>query len=337
MFIPDLRDVLATARVVALPLHAKFRGLSVREVMVFEGPEGWTEFSPFTEYDDAEAVAWLRAAYEFGWAPAPARVRNLVSVNATVPAVAPDEVATVLERFGQCRTVKVKVAEPMQTLAEDVARVHRVRELIGPAGRIRIDANGAWNVDEAEHAIHAMADVDLEYVEQPCATIPELAEIRQRVKYMAIPIAADESVRKMSDPLAVVEAHAADILILKAQPLGGVRSALNIAAAARLPVVVSSALDTSIGLAMGAQLAASLPEIDYDCGLGTAALLAADIVAEPLLPVEGSISVERPVVSPAAFEEFAADAQRTAWWFERITRVHAQLIEASKDSTNSVG
>lgn len=327
MLIPALNDVLATARVVALPLRTRFRGLTVREAMVFEGPEGWTEFSPFVEYDDAEAAAWLRAAYEFGWMPAPLVHRERVAVNATVPAVSADEVEAVLESFGQCRTVKVKVAEPMQTLAEDVARVHRVRELLGPEGRIRIDANGAWNVDEAEHAIHAMADVDLEYVEQPCATITELAEIRKRVKYMAIPIAADESVRKASDPFAVVEAKAADLLVLKAQPLGGTRAALEIASRAGLPVVISSALDTSIGLAMGAQLAAALPQLEFDCGLGTAALLAADVVKRPLIPVDGSISVERPEIDPTALETYAADAERTAWWRARLERVHA-LVSA---------
>ena len=329
MIIPALADVLATARVVVLPLRTRFRGLTVREAMVFEGSQGWTEFSPFVEYDDAEAAAWLRAAYDFGWMPAPALTRSHISVNATVPAVHPDEVAGILDAFGQCRTVKVKVAEPMQTLAEDVARVHRVRELIGAEGRIRIDANGAWNVDEAEHAIHAMADADLEYVEQPCASIDELAEIRKRVKYMAIPIAADESVRKSSDPFAVVEARAADLLVLKAQPLGGVHSALDIAAQAGLPVVVSSALDTSIGLAMGAQLAAALPALDFDCGLGTAALLAADIVREPLVPVNGVIPTTRPEVDPRAVDTFAADAERTAWWVARLTRVHALVSTSS--------
>lgn len=331
MFIPDLRDVLASALVVALPLRTRFRGLTVREAMVFEGPEGWTEFSPFVEYDDAEAVAWLRAAYDFGWMPAPIQRLDRIPVNATVPAVDASEVAGVLDAFGNCRTVKVKVAEPMQTLADDVARVRRVRELIGPEGRIRIDANGAWNVDEAEHAIHAMADVDLEYVEQPCASIAELAEVRKRVKYMAIPIAADESVRKASDPFAVVEAKAADVLVLKAQPLGGSRQALEIARRAGLPVVVSSALDTSIGLAMGAQLASALPDLSYDCGLGTAALLSADVVTQPLIPVNGSISVERPEIDTTALATYDAGVERTAWWIERLTRVHSLVSISSTD------
>ncbi len=325
MTVPELSEVLATVRVVALPLRTRFRGLTEREAVVFAGPQGWTEFSPFVEYDDGEAAAWLRAAYEFGWDALPQLHRSTIPVNATVPAVDPDEVEGVLAGFGRCRTVKVKVAQAMQTLAEDVARVARVRELIGAEGRLRIDANGAWNVDEAEHAIHALAEFDIEYVEQPCATIDELGEIRARVKYMDIPIAADESVRKESDPLEVARAGAADLLVLKAQPLGGIRNAVSVSAAAGLPVVVSSALDTSLGLAMGAHLAAALPELSFDCGLGTAALLAGDVVVAPLIPVDGQIPVERPVIDEGALERFAASPERTQWWLERLTRVHARL------------
>jgi O-succinylbenzoate synthase len=198
-------------------------------------------------------------------------------VNATVPAIDAARVPELLARFAGCRTAKVKVAEPGQTLADDVARVRAVREVMGPEGRIRIDANGAWNVDEAERAVHALNEFDLEYVEQPCATVPELAELRQRVKYLGIPVAADESVRKSSDPLAVARAGAADLLVIKAQPLGGVRHALQIVTAAGLPVVVSSALDTAIGLSQGAALAAALPRLDYDCGLGTSSLFLDDV------------------------------------------------------------
>ena len=203
---PPLADLLATARVVSLPLVTRFRGIDVREAMLFEGPNGWTEFSPFTEYDDAEAAAWLAAAIDFGWGVEPERLRDRIPVNATLPVVAASEVAGVLARFPGCRTVKAKVgAVP---LAEDVARIAATRELLGPDGRIRIDANGGWTVDEAERAIHALAEFDLEYVEQPCATVDELAQVRKRVKYMGIPIAADESVRKADDPLAVARAKA---------------------------------------------------------------------------------------------------------------------------------
>ena len=318
-----LNDLLASARVVSLPLSTRFRGIDTREAVLFEGPEGWSEFSPFVEYSDLEASAWLRAAIDFGWRALPEPLRTSIHVNATLPAVDADDVEAVLARFGACRTIKIKVAEPGQTLAEDTARVARARELLGPDGRIRVDANGAWNVDEAETAIHAFAPYDLEYVEQPCASVEELAEIRQRVKYMGIPIAADESVRKAEDPLAVARAGAADILVIKAQPLGGIDAALAIVRDAGLPVVVSSALDTSVGLSMGAFLAASVPGLDYDCGLGTAALLAADVTDSPLLPVDGEIEVRRINVSQAMLDRYAADSERTEWWMRRIERCHA--------------
>ena len=318
-----LNDLLASARVVSLPLSTRFRGIDTREAVLFEGPEGWSEFSPFVEYSDLEASAWLRAAIDFGWRALPEPLRTSIHVNATLPAVDADDVEAVLARFGTCRTIKIKVAEPGQTLAEDTARVARARELLGPDGRIRVDANGAWNVDEAETAIHAFAPYDLEYVEQPCASVEELAEIRQRVKYMGIPIAADESVRKAEDPLAVARAGAADILVIKAQPLGGIDAALAIVRDAGLPVVVSSALDTSVGLSMGAFLAASVPGLDYDCGLGTAALLAADVTDSPLLPVDGEIEVRRIDVSQALLDRYAADSERTEWWMRRIERCHA--------------
>ncbi|MRG59623.1 o-succinylbenzoate synthase [Agromyces sp. CFH 90414] len=327
MPLPPLADLLATARVVALPLVTRFRGIDVREALVFEGPEGWTEFSPFAEYDDDEASAWLAASVDFGWRQAPPGLRDRIPVNATVPSVDPDSVAAVLARFPGCRTAKVKVAGSDQTLAQDVSRVRAVRDTLGPEGRIRLDANGGWNVDEAEHAIHALAEFDLEYVEQPCATVDELAEIRRRTEYMGIPIAADESVRRADDPLAVAEAGAADLLVIKAQPLGGIRRALAIVAATGLPVVVSSALDTSIGLAMGAHLAAAVPELDYDCGLGTASLLAADVTRDALLPEAGSVAVRRVDADPALLDRYAADADRTAWWLARLERCHALLAE----------
>ncbi|SIT67943.1 o-succinylbenzoate synthase [Microbacterium sp. RU33B] len=322
---PPLDDLLATARVVALPLATRFRGLDVREALLLEGPQGWTEFSPFVEYPDAEAVTWLAAAIDFGWRASPAALRESIRINATVPAVDAASVAGVLARFDGCRTAKVKVAEPGQRLADDVARVRAVREAMGPEGRIRIDANGAWNVDEAEHAFHALAEFDLEYAEQPCAWIEELAELRRRVKYMGIPIAADESVRKADDPLAVARAGAADLLVIKAQPLGGVHRALEIVAEAGLPAVVSSALDTSVGLSMGAALAAALPVLDFDCGLGTSSLFTADIVSPPLTAVDGALRVGRVVPDAALLDELAAPSERREWWLARLERCHALL------------
>lgn len=320
---PPLAELLATARVVALPLRTRFRGVDVREALLFQGPEGWAEFSPFAEYDDAEASTWLAAAVDFAWRPQPASVRDAVPVNATVPAVPASDAAAVLSRFPGCRTAKVKVAEPGQVLADDVARVRAVREALGPEGRVRVDANGAWNVDEAERAVHALAEFDLEYAEQPCADVAELAELRRRVKYMGIPIAADESVRKASDPLAVARAGAADLLVVKAQPLGGVARALSIVTEAGLPAVVSSALDTAVGLGQGAALAAALPDLEYDCGLGTAALFVDDVADR--LPVDGALPVGRVTPDAAALERLAASDDRTAWWLARLERCHALL------------
>jgi len=321
--LPALADLLGSARVVSLPMHTRFRGVDTREALLFEGPEGWAEFSPFVEYDDAEAATWLAAAVDFAWSSQPAPLRDRVRVNATIPAIDAAAVAGVLARFAGCRTAKVKVAEPGQTLADDIARVRAVREAMGPEGRIRVDANGLWNVDEAEHAVHALNEFDLEYVEQPCATVPELAELRARVKYMGIPVAADEGIRKSSDPLAVAREKAADLLVIKAQPLGGITHALQIVTAAGLPVVVSSALDTAVGLSQGAALAAALPRLDYDCGLGTASLFLDDVA--DLRPVDGSIPAARVTPDDAALTRLAAADDRRDWWLERLERCYAVL------------
>ncbi|MWB98074.1 o-succinylbenzoate synthase [Agromyces seonyuensis] len=318
--LPGLGELLTNAHVLALPMVTRFRGITVREAMLLEGPHGWTEFSPFLEYGDDEAAAWLAGAIDFGWRAAPSSRRDAVRVNATVPAVDPDEVPAVLARFPGCRTAKVKVAGADQTLSQDVARVAAVREELGPEGRIRVDANAGWSVDAAERAIHALAPFDLEYIEQPCESVDELAEIRERIAYLDVPIAADESVRKASDPLAVAEAGAADLLIVKAQPLGGIHRVLDLTARTGLPVVVSSALETSVGLAMGVHLAAAVEGLDYDCGLGTAALLAADVTDTPLLPVDGLIPVRRVVPDARLLAGGAASPERRDWWIERLAR-----------------
>ncbi len=322
---PSVAELLDTARVVSLPLVQRFRGIQVREALLLKGPEGWTEFSPFVEYDDAEAAVWLAAALDFGWSSPPRSLRTSVRVNATLPAVAASSVADVLDRFPGCRTVKVKVAERGQSLDDDLERVAAVRDRLGAEGRIRIDANGGWGVDEAERAVRALATFDLEYVEQPCASVPELAELRTRIHDLGVPIAADESVRKAFDPLAVARAGAADLLVIKAQPLGGIAMALRIVTDAGLPVVVSSALDTSVGLSMGAYLASAIPELEYDCGLGTAALLAADVTDHPLVPVDGAIPVGRVDVSEKLLDRYSAAPDRTQWWRDRLERCRELL------------
>jgi O-succinylbenzoate synthase len=326
--LPELDDVLARAHVVSVPLVTRFRGVSHREAVLLDGPSGWAEFSPFVEYDDAEASTWLAAALDFGWRESTAaKVRESIPVNATLPAVPLDRIAHVLSLFGECRTVKIKVAEPGETLADDVARVRETRRLIGPAGRIRLDANGAWTVDEAEHAVRALEQFDLEYVEQPCATVPELAELRRRIHRIDVLVAADESVRKAADPLAVARAGAADLLVIKAAPLGGIDRALALVAEAELPAVISSALDTSVGLAMGAELAARLPELPFDCGLGTAALLADDVTQSPIRPVDGAIDAGRITADPDALLRLAAGSERAAWWRDRVARCWSLLVD----------
>ena len=320
--LPALPELLADAHVVALPMRVRFRGITTREAVVLRGPAGWTEFSPFVEYDDAEAGAWLRAAVDFGWREhEPAA--DSVPVNATVPAVGAEDVAGVLARYPGCTTAKVKVAEPGTTTDDDVARVAEVRRVMGPAARIRVDANGLWDVDRAAAALERLAPFGLQYAEQPCRTVPELAELRGRLAGLDVPIAADESVRKASDPLAVARAGAADVLVVKAQPLGGITAARAVIADAGLPCVVSSALDTSVGLGMGAFLAAAAMSPGYAAGLGTAAMFGSDVTADPLLPVDGRVPVRRAAVSRDLLERNAASPERTAWWRARLERVHA--------------
>ncbi|WP_416394660.1 MULTISPECIES: o-succinylbenzoate synthase [unclassified Curtobacterium] len=325
--LPDLADLRSDAHVVALPMRVRFRGITVREALVLRGPAGWTEFSPFVEYDDTEAAAWLRAAVDFGWSehdPA----ADSVPVNATVPAIAPDAVADLLARYPGCRTAKVKVAEPGTTIDDDVARVAEVRRVMGPSAAVRVDANGLWSVDQAVEALERLAPLDLQYAEQPCRTVPELARLRERIAGLGVPIAADESVRRASDPLAVARAGAADVLVVKAQPLGGITAAHAIVADAGLPCVVSSALDTSVGLGMGAFLAARAMSPGYAAGLGTAAMFTSDVTTTPLLPVGGRVPVRRADVSPELLDRNAASPERTDWWFRRLERVHAVLAAA---------
>jgi o-succinylbenzoate synthase len=300
----------------SIGLKNKFRGITVREGMLFEGPAGWAEWSPFLDYDDATCVSWLRAAREAavdGW---PAPVRSAVPVNCTVPAVAPAKAAEIVRASG-CGTAKVKVAEPGQTLADDLARVEAVRDAIG-SGRVRIDANGGWSVDEAVRSLQQLSRFDLEYVEQPCATVEELAAVRRRID---VPVAADESIRRAEDPMLVKKLEAADIAVLKVQPIGGVRACLDIAEQLGLPVVVSSTLETSVGIAAGVALAAALPELPYACGLATVSMFTSEVVAEPLLPVDGVLTVKRVQPDPALLEAARADAARTAVWEERMARV----------------
>ena len=298
------------------PLADRFRNLDVRDGVLLRGPAGWAEFSPFWDYDDAECVPWLRAAVEAATLPFPDAVRTSVPVNATVPAVGPERAAEIVRASG-CATVKVKVAQAGQSLADDLDRVAAVRDALGPAGAIRVDANAAWSVDEAVAALPRIdrAAGGLQYAEQPCAAVDDLARVRRAV---AVPIAADESIRRASDPHAVVRAEAADVIVVKVQPLGGVRACLALAEELGLPVTVSSALESSVGVAAGVALAAALPRTNA-AGLATVAMLRADVAATPLLPVDGELPVGR--VVPDAITPAAPDLDRA--WRDRLHRVAA--------------
>jgi o-succinylbenzoate synthase len=320
---PRLQDLLERLHVVALPMRVRFRGITTREVALIEGPAGWGEFGAFVEYGPPEAAHWLASAVEGAYRPPPPVLRDRVPINATVPAVPAARVAEVLARFPGAGTAKVKVAEPGQTLADDVERVNAARELVPT---VRVDANGGWSVEEAVRAAAALtADGPLEYLEQPCATVGELAALRPRV---GVPIAADESIRKADDPLAVVRARAADIAVLKVAPLGGISALLRIAAQIDIPVVVSSALDSAVGIAAGLTAAAALPELRHACGLGTGGLFTED-VADVAAPIDGFLPVRPVTPDPARLQTLAAPPARRQWWIDRVKACHPLLVPSS--------
>lgn len=290
---PDFSEILASAQVVSLPLRVRFRGITEREALLFQGPNGWAEWSPFLEYEDAEARVWLDGAIDQAFGTK--REVGQVNVNATLPAVTAERATEILKTFGDFDTVKIKVAEAGQTIEDDLERVAAVR-LAYPSVKIRIDANGGFSVAQALEVAERIGTLD--YFEQPCKTIGELAELRVKLQG-AVRVAADESVRKVEDPMAVVHAGAADVLILKAQPLGGVTRALEIARECALPVTVSSALETSVGMRAGFALATALGG-DTAHGLGTEAFFA----------------------NPEPFGQLAS-SERRQWWLERLERALA--------------
>jgi O-succinylbenzoate synthase len=309
----------------SIPMHTRFRGIDLREGVLVQGPGGWGEFSPFWDYDVAECVPWWRAAHESAYDAWPMPRRASVPVNVTVPAVGPGLAAVLVRDSGGARTAKVKVAEPGQTEADDLARVEAVRAALVAGGAVRVDANGLWDVDTAVRMVALLdrAAGGLEYVEQPCRTVEELAAVRRRV---TVPVAADESIRRVDDPHRVARLDAADIAVLKVQPLGGVAACLRIAERVGLPVVVSSALETSVGIAAGLALAAALPELPYACGLATLTLLDGDVTSHPFRVVDGEMAVQRP--EPDLAGAVAADSATTQRWTERIAAVRA-LADAS--------
>ena len=303
-------------RTFRVPMRHRFRRVTTREGVLLGGDAGWGEFSPFPEYGPQITAQWLAAATEAATEPFPDPVRHRVPVNTTVPAVDAATAYDLVAASG-CRTAKVKVAEPGQQLADDLDRVAAVRDALGPDGRLRVDANAAWDVETAVHALGRLdrAAGGLEYAEQPCPGLDELAELRRRVD---VRLAADESVRTAEDPLRIAGLSAADVIVVKVQPLGGVWRALEVVEAAGLPAVVSSAVETSVGLAAGVALAAALPDLPHACGLGTATLLAGDLTSRPLEPVDGEIEVRRVAPEAALLDQWAPSPEDSLVLLERM-------------------
>ena len=329
---PTLEELLASARVVDLPLRAPFRGLTRREALLFEGPSGWAEWAPFRDHSDAHSARWLLAAIEQAYGSWPEPVRESVPVNAILPDLGAAASANwAAEQFAAgLRTFKLKVGHEARV---DAARVAAVREAVGSGAALRVDANGRWTQDEAVEVLPRLlrAAGELEYVEQPCASLRDCAAVRRA---LPVRIAVDEGVRLAGDPAAVADAllAAADVIVLKSIPLGGVRDALELAEVVGLPVVVSGSLDTSVGIASGVALASALPELDFACGLGTGALFDADVVSEPVLPIRGELRPSRVVPEPELLERYASSAEVAGEWQARLARCHALLERDERES-----
>lgn len=311
------------AKAFSLPLRNRFRGITVREGLLVKGSVGWAEWSPFAEYRYPEIGNWWRATWEAANVGFPAPVRSRVPVNVTVPALGAQQAHDLVANSG-CTTAKVKVAEPGQSFGDDLARVEAVRDALGSAGKVRVDANGAWGVDEAFNRLSRLARFELEYAEQPCARVEDLAQLRRQLARSGVEvlIAADESIRRAGDPERVAALAAADIAVLKVQPLGGVRRCLELADRLGLPVVVSSALESSVGLAAGLALAAALPQLPYACGLNTASMFTTDVTDSPLVAVGGFIELRDVVVAESGWQ---ADQVAADNWAARLASLPAEL------------
>jgi len=307
------QQLLDSLRVIALPMKTNFRGISVREVALFKGPHGWGEFSPFLEYDDAESAPWLASAIEAASTPKPKLYRTSVAINGTIPALNdPQDLKTIVDSFPGVKSFKIKVGS---NLAEDLARVNVIRQL-QPHAKIRIDVNGLWNVDQAEQFLTSVGEI--EYVEQPCATVDELRELKSRT---SVKIVGDEILRKAPNPFEIDLSGAIDFLMLKVQPLGGIKRTHALAEHHNLPVIVSSALESAVGINYGLMLAASFEEMNFDCGLGTGSLLAADVAQLPIVDGKIEISEFEPQLDGL---DVASD--RFEWWKNRIMRT-AELLK----------
>lgn len=306
---------------VRIPMRHRFRRINHREAVLIHGPSGWGEFSPFADYPPEMTSRWLASALEAACNALPEPRTASVPVNVTIPAVDPSTAAALVKESG-ATTAKVKVAEPGQSAYQDEERLEAVRSTLGPDGRIRIDANAAWDVDTAIERLDSLGRFDLEYVEQPVGTIDDMVELRRMTP---IPLAADELVRSTPDPLEIVERGGADILVLKVQPMGGVLRVLELARSAGIPVVISSALETSVGLYSGLLAASLLDDLAYACGLGTIALLEGDTVEDPLVATDGRLEVRRVTPDPELLARWRPDRERSAEMLRKV-RAAAEVL-----------
>ena len=330
--LPPLQEVLENLFTVEIPMTVTFRGVNSRQSALICGPYGWGEFAPFLEYGPQESAAWLACALEAAWLPTPEPVRTRIPLNATLPAVPAERVPEVLAKYaGDIQELKIKVAEKGQSLADDIARVAAAREAL-PNARLKVDANMGYTFAGALDALRKLCEYGIIYAEQPVASIEDMAALRFAIAKEGLParIAADESIRKAEDPLKVARANAADLMVIKAAPLGGVRRALALVEQAQLPAVVSSALESSVGIGVGASLAASLPTLKYGCGLGTVSLMAEDVTDEPLIARDGFMDLRAITPSPQRLERLATDEQTRKWWVERVTACY-RVLERTAD------
>ena len=330
--LPPLQEVLKNLFTVEIPMTVTFRGVNSRQSALIRGPHGWGEFAPFLEYGPQESAAWLACALEAAWLPTPEPVRTRIPLNATLPAVPAERVPEVLAKYeGEIQELKIKVAEKGQSLADDIARVAAAREAL-PNARLKVDANMGYTFAGALDALRKLCEYGIIYAEQPVASIEDMAALRFAIAKEGLParIAADESIRKAEDPLKVARANAADLMVIKAAPLGGVRRALALVEQAQLPAVVSSALESSVGIGVGASLAASLPTLKYGCGLGTVSLMAEDVTDEPLIARDGFMDLRAITPSPQRLERLATDEQTRQWWVERVTACY-RVLERTAD------
>lgn len=306
---------------VRIPMRHRFRRVDHREAVLIRGPAGWGEFSPFPDYPPEVTTRWLAAALELACGALPRPGRDRIPVNVTIPAVDPATAHSLVGESG-ARTAKVKIGDPGDDAAADEERLLAVKDALGSRGRIRVDVNASWDVETATERLEALTSFDLEYVEQPVATVAEMAELRRR---SLVPIAADEVVRQSPEPLKVLEQGAADVLVLKVQPMGGISRVLELASRSSVPVVISSALETSVGMYGGLLAASLLAELPFACGLGTVSLIEGDPTLDPLVAEDGMLAVRRPEPDPELLRRWRPDRDRSAEMLRKV-RAAAEVL-----------